>query len=83
MSRLVNATRQYDSLTANGAVTHSTSLNYCLDLFFLAGASRRMLESDIILAFDRARAENKNLAYKIYSGLVMQEVVQVRRDSSK
>ena len=65
MSRLVNATRQYDSLTANGAVTHSTSLNYCLDLFFLAGASRRMLKSDIILAFDRARAENKNLAYKI------------------
>lgn len=65
MSRLVNATRQYDSLTANGAVTHLTSLNYCLDLFFLAGASRRMLESDIILAFDRARAENKNLAYKI------------------
>jgi hypothetical protein len=65
MSRLVNATRQYDSLTANGAITHSTSLNYCLDLFFLAGASRRMSESDIILAFDRARAENKNLAYKI------------------
>lgn len=65
MSRLVNATRQYDSLTANGAITHSTSLNYCLDLFFLAGASRNISESDIILAFDRARAENKNLAYKI------------------
>ena len=65
MSRLVNATRQNDSLTANGAITHSTSLNFCLDLFFLAGASRRMMESDIILAFDRARAENKNLAYKI------------------
>lgn len=65
MSRLVNATRQYDSLTANGAITHSTSLNYCLDLFFLAGASRNMRESDIILAFDRAHAQNKNLAYKI------------------
>lgn len=65
MSRLVNATRQYDSLTANGAITHSTSLNYCLDLFFLAGASRHMSENDIILAFDRAWAENKNLAYKI------------------
>jgi hypothetical protein len=65
MSKLVNATRQYDSLTANGAITHSTSLNYCLDLFFLAGASRWMSESDIILAFDRARAQNKNLAYKI------------------
>ena len=65
MSGLVNATRQYNSTTANGAVTHSTSLNYCLDLFFLAGASRYMSESDIILAFNRACAENKNLAYKI------------------
>lgn len=65
MSGLVNATRQYNSTTANGAITHSTSLNYCLDLFFLAGASRNMRESDIILAFDRARAQDKNLAYKI------------------
>lgn len=65
MSRLVNATRQYNSTTANGAITHSTSRDYCLDLFFLAGASRRMSESDIILAFDRAHGQNKNLAYKI------------------
>lgn len=65
MSRLVNATRQYNALTANGALTHSTSLNYCLDLFFIAGASRVMREADIIMMFERARAENKNLAYKI------------------
>jgi hypothetical protein len=65
MSKLVNATRQYNATTANGAVTHSTSLNYCLDLFFLAGASRQMRESDIIIAFERARGQNKNLAYKI------------------
>lgn len=65
MSGLVNATRQYNSTTANGAITHSTSLNYCLDLFFLAGASRYMSESDILIAFNRACAENKNLAYKI------------------
>jgi hypothetical protein len=65
MSQLVNATRQYNSTTANGAITHSTSLNYCLDLFFIAGASRNISVSDIILAFDRAHAENKNLAYKI------------------
>lgn len=37
---LINALRTKDSLTANGAVTHSTSLNSCLDLFFLAGACR-------------------------------------------
>jgi len=36
-----------------------------LDLFFIAGASRRMQDSDIIVMFERARAENKNLAYKI------------------
>ena len=65
MSQLVNATRQYNTTTANGAVTHSTSLNACLDLFFIAGASRRMQESDIIVMFERARAENKDLAYKI------------------
>lgn len=65
MSRLVNATRQYNALTANGAMTHSTSLSACLDLFFIAGASRRMQDSDIIVMFERARAENKNLAYKI------------------
>ena len=65
MKNLINATRQNDSLTGNGAVTHSTSLNYCLDMFFLAGASRNMSESDIITVFERARAENKILAYKI------------------
>jgi len=65
MSQLVNATRQYNAITANGAVTHLTSLNACLDLFFIAGASRRMQESDIITMFERARAENKDLAYKI------------------
>jgi len=65
MSRLVNATRQYDSTTANGAITHSTSLSACLDLFFIAGASRNIGVSDIILMFERARGENKNLAYKI------------------
>ena len=35
-SVLVNATRQHDSLTDNGAVTHSTSLDSVLDFFFLA-----------------------------------------------
>jgi hypothetical protein len=64
-SKLVNGARQYDSLTANGAVSHSTSLDACLDLFFLAGASRRMSESDMIQVFERARLENLQLAYKI------------------
>ena len=65
MSQLVNATRQFNALTANGATTHSTSLNACLDLFFIAGASRFMQESDIIIMFERARGENRDLSYKI------------------
>jgi hypothetical protein len=64
-SKLVQATRQYDSLTQNGAVTHSTSLSACLDMFFLAGASRRLSEQEIIQVFIKARAENYRLAYQI------------------
>lgn len=65
MSRLVNATRSYNSVTANGAVTHSTSLNSCVDLFFLAGASRNMQPKDIVTAFERAFAQDSLVAVKI------------------
>jgi len=64
-SLLVNATRQYDSETQNGAVTHSTSLSKCLDLFFIAGASRNISDEDIEIAFAHARAENRHLAWRI------------------
>ena len=62
---LVSATRINNSTTANGAVTHSTSLSYCLDLFFIAGASRSISDDSLIRMFERARGENINLAYKI------------------
>jgi len=65
MNNLINATRQYDSLTSNGAVTHSTSLSACLDMFFLAGASRRMSEDEIISLFLRAYSDNNILACQI------------------
>lgn len=65
MSRLVNATRSYNAVTANNAVTHSTSLDYCVDMFFLAGASRNMSEKDIITVFERAFAQDNQLAAKI------------------
>ena len=64
-SLLVNATRQYDSETQNGAVTHSTSLSKCLDLFFIAGASRSISDENIEIAFAHARAENRHLAWRI------------------
>ena len=65
MSKLVSATRSRNSVTYNGAVTHSTSQDYCLDMFFLAGASRTMSEKAIITVFERAYAQDKQLAAKI------------------
>ena len=65
MSKLVNATRGYNSVTHNGATTHSTSLNYCVDMFFLAGASRTMDENSIKVVFERAYAQDRDLAVKL------------------
>jgi hypothetical protein len=65
MDAFTNAMFSNDSLTNNGAVTHSTAGRYCLDLFFIAGASRTMSEQDILLAFSRAYREDKLTALKI------------------
>jgi hypothetical protein len=35
-SKFINAARQHDALTDNGAATHSTSLDSVLDFFFVA-----------------------------------------------
>lgn len=64
-SSLVNATRQKNALTQNGAVTNSTSLNNNLDLFFIAGASRTMSESDIHKMLAKSWAENALNTLKI------------------
>jgi len=65
MDNFTNAMFSNDSLTNNGAITHSTAGNYCLDLFFLAGASREMSNEDILKAFIRAYHEDKSIALKI------------------
>jgi len=65
MDTFVDAMFSNDSLTNNGAVTHSTAGMHCLDLFFIAGASRFMSEEDILKAFIRAYREDKNVALKI------------------
>ena len=64
-SKLVSASRTKNARTANNAITHSTSLSNCVDLFFIAGASRNMSENDIISMFEGARSEDIQLAYKI------------------
>jgi len=65
MDSFTDAMFSNDSVTNNGAVTHSTAGNYCIDLFFIAGASRNMSEEDIIKAFIRAYREDKTVAVKI------------------
>ena len=62
---LINATRGYNSVTNKGAITHSTSLSYCLDMFFLAGASRSMQAAEMIKIFEKAYGEDPRVALKI------------------
>ena len=50
--------------TENGAVTYATSCSDCLDLFATIGALRRESDAEIIKRFDRAWAENSDLAIK-------------------
>jgi len=64
-SKLIQALTTKNSFTANGAITHSTSLNAVLDLFFIAGASRTMEESAIQNMLTKAYSENKFLTLKV------------------
>ena len=65
MNKLVEATLTKNSTTTNGMQTNSTSLNKCLDFFFIAGASRNMYEEEITSLFAGAMAENQTIALKI------------------
>lgn len=50
--------------TENGAVTHKTTRSDLLDMFALCGAYRNRSDSDCILAFSKALAENEVYALK-------------------
>lgn len=50
--------------TENGAATYLTTQSDCLDLFATIGALRREPEIEIVTRFDRAWAENADLALK-------------------
>lgn len=54
MVSFVQMMTEKDAFTQNGALTNSTSHNYCLDLFFLAGACRNVSEEDIELAISKS-----------------------------
>ena len=64
-SALVNGARQKDRLTENGMVTSSTSLNACVDMFFMAGAARNWSDTQIEQLFQKALAEDPLTALKL------------------
>lgn len=64
-SKLVNVTRQEDARTYNNAVTHSTSLNSVVDLFFIAGASRNMNPAQICRMLEAAWVEDAELTLRV------------------
>ena len=51
--------------TENGALTLETTGDCCLDLFATVGALRHVSEEEICLRFQRAWAENRDIAMKI------------------
>ncbi len=51
--------------TENGAVSHASSMSACLDLFATIGALRSVDGREMCLRFDRAYAEDPDLAMKI------------------
>lgn len=65
MPNLIDVARIKTGKTANGAVTHETSLNYCLDYFAVAGSTRTMFDEAIVHTFNKAYAQNPDLAMKI------------------
>lgn len=65
MNRFVDVMRTKDTYTANGAVTNSTTLSNCLDLFFLAGACRNETPDNIKRKLTAAYVEDKIKTLKI------------------
>lgn len=64
-SRLVDGARQNDSITEKGMTTNSTSLNSCVDMYFMAGAARHWTNAEIETLFQKALAEDPLTALKL------------------
>lgn len=62
---LLSAMQTKDTVTHNGAVSHSTTGTKVLDLFGKGGAMRSQDESDTINLFSMAYKEDKTLALKV------------------
>ncbi len=57
-SPFVNAARQHDALTDNGAITHSTSLDAVLDFFFVAWTLIHKSPDEYLPLWKRAMSED-------------------------
>ena len=57
-------TQSNKTLTENNAVTNISTYSDCLDLFATIGALRNELDEEIIIRFNRAWAENPDIALK-------------------
>lgn len=65
MNSLLKAMQTNDSLTENGMLTNSTSLNHCVDLFFQIGAMRGQDKQRLINAFTKAFGEDSLTAMRL------------------
>lgn len=62
---LLDSLKTGTARTTNGAVTNPTSLNDCLDFFFIAWAARNMTDQEITSMYSKAYIEDKNKALKL------------------
>ena len=65
MNSLISALQSNDALTANGAVTNSTTDSRLLDFFSIAGSLRSNPEKAILSAWQKAYIENSELALRM------------------
>jgi len=64
-SKLVNVFRTKNMKTEKGMVTNSTSLDACVDMFFMAGATRHWSKEKRQELFQKALVENPLVAMKL------------------
>ena len=63
--KLTEALKMESTTTENGMTTNTTSLNYNVDLFFMAGAMRAADEDKIISLVSKAWNEDPTICLKI------------------
>jgi len=64
-SKLVNVFRTKDMKTEKGMLTNSTSLDACVDMFFMSGVTRHWTKEKRQNLFQKALTENPLVAMKL------------------